>query len=216
MAVFTPRGLKLRLPTPYAFALIARVYPKTDAFRVLQTTEAVENLGALATILSALAAFSLRLTPVQIGIVVFAAVSVMRVVHLLGLFIPPVTLLLPVSRVYGVLRGYGVLLIGLLAFGLFQTGWAGVAGFVVGRLVSGAVFWIVEWQYSSHVHRKTGIYVSPSERSFFNAYRLEAKRLGVSTDITVTDDELATANWGASFEDLASKWPEVVGRFTVD
>lgn len=39
MALFTPRGLKVRLPMSYAFALIARVYPRSDAFRVLQLTE---------------------------------------------------------------------------------------------------------------------------------------------------------------------------------
>jgi hypothetical protein len=56
MALFTPRGLKVRLA--YAFALMARVYPKTDAFRVLQLTEEVENLGALAFFIAGIAAFS--------------------------------------------------------------------------------------------------------------------------------------------------------------
>ena len=65
MALFTPRGLKLRLPTAYAFALMARVYPQTDAFRVLQLTEEVENLGALASFIAGIAAFSLRLEPAR-------------------------------------------------------------------------------------------------------------------------------------------------------
>lgn len=216
MAVFTPRGLKLRLSTPYVFALIARVFPKVDAFRVLQTTEAVENLARLAIFLAAIVAFSLSVTPVQVGVLVFAVASVMHIVHLCGLFLTPILLLLPVSRVYGFLSGYGILLIGLLAFGFIQTGWEGIAGFLIGRLASGAVFGVVRWYYMRYVYKEMGFPCSASEHSFFHAYRIEAARLGISTDLTVTDDELRPENWGPVFDDLAAKWPEVVRRFTVE
>ena len=216
MAVFTPRGLKLRLSTPYAFALIARVFPKVDAFRVLQTTEAVENLTRLAIFLSAIVAFSLSMAPVQIGVLVFAVASAMHIVHLRGLFLTPILLLLPVSRVYGFLSGYGVLFIGLLAFGFIQTGWEGIAGFLVGRLASGAVFGVVGWYYTRYVHKEGGFIYTASERSFFHAYRIEAARLGISTDLTVSDDELRPENWKPVFDDLAAQWPEVVDRITVE
>ena len=216
MAVFTSRGLKLRLSTPYVFALITRVFPKVDAFRVLQTTEAVENLARLAIFLAAIVAFSLSITPVQIGVLVFSVASAMHIVHLRGLFLTPILLLLPVSRVYGFLSGYGILLIGLLAFGFIQTGWEGIAGFLVGRLASGAVFGVVGWYYTRYIHREVGSIFTASERSFFYAYRIEAARLGISTDLTVTDDELRQENWKPAFDDLAVKWPEVVDRFTVE
>jgi hypothetical protein len=216
VAVFTPRGLKLRLPTLYTFALIARQHPRVDAFRVLQTTEVVEHLRGLATFLSGAAAFSLRLEPLQIGVLVFVAVSIMHIVHLVGLFVPPITFLLPISRVYGFVSGYGVLLIGVLIFGLFSSGWAEVMAFIVGRVACGAVFGIVELQHSKRIHQRIGIFVSRSARSFFHACRLEANRLGASTDLTVADSELVPTNWEPVLDDLASKWPEVVGRFTVD
>ncbi len=57
MALFTPRGLKVRLTKAYAFALMARVYPRTDAFRILQLTEEVENLPDTATYIAAMALF---------------------------------------------------------------------------------------------------------------------------------------------------------------
>ena len=216
MAVYTPRGLKVRLPVSYAFALIARVYPRSDAFRVLQLTEAVENLGGLATFLAGLVAFSLRLEPLQIGIVVFVAVSIARVVHLLGLFVPPFTLLVPVSRMYGFVSGFGILLVGLLILGVVTVGWAGVVGFAIGRLASGLVFVVAEMIHGKRIHRKTGIAISASERSFFHAFRLEASRLGASTDLTVSDGELARTNWEPVLQDLSAKWPEVVSRFTGD
>jgi hypothetical protein len=33
MALFTPRGLKIRMAQSYAFALMARLFPTYDAFR---------------------------------------------------------------------------------------------------------------------------------------------------------------------------------------
>jgi hypothetical protein len=216
MAVFTPRGLKLRLSTAFTFAFIARVHPTFDSYRILQTTEIVKNLGGLATFLSAVAAFSLGLEPLQIGALVFVAVSVIRMVQLLGLFVPPITFLLPISRAYGSVAGYAILLAAIVTFGFFRSGWVGVMAFVLGRLACGAVFGIVEWQHSGHVYRKTGLFVSSAERSFFHAFQLEANRLGASTDLRVADNELAAANWRPVLEDLAVKWPEIVARFTVD
>lgn len=66
------------------------------------------------------------------------------------------------------------------------------------------------------VHSKTGLALTTSEKNFFNAYRLHANRLGKTTDITVSDEELKEENWNPVFEDLATKWPEVVNRFTMN
>ncbi len=216
MALFTPRGLKVRLPTAYAFALMARVYPKTDAFRVLQLTEEVENLGALAFFVAGVTVFSLRLAPQRIAVVIFVTVAVFRLVHLCGLFVPPFTLLLPVSRIYSRISGYGILLVALLVYGFWAAGWQGVVGLVTGRIACAAVFGMIELAYGKLVYRTTGLAVTASERSFFHAFRLEASRLGASTDLAVSDEELASANWEIVLEDLARKWPVVVSRFTGD
>ena len=216
MALFTPRGLKVRLPTAYAFTLMARVYPKTDAFRILQLTEEVENLSALAFFVVGLAAFSVRLGPLQIAVVVFVTVAVFRLVHLCGIFVLPFTLLLPVSHVYSRISGFGALLSALLIYGFWTTGWQGVVGLIVGRIVCALVFGLVELAYGKHVYRTTGFAVTASERSFFLAYRLEASRLGASADLAVSDAELESANWEVVYQDLAVKWPVVVSRFTGD
>ena len=216
MALFTPRGLKLVLPRSYAFALMARVYPQTNAFRVLQLTEEVENLSGLASFLAAVVAFALHLEPLQIGLAVFVTRLAFFLVHLSGFFAPPFTLLLPVSRIYSFLSGYGVLLVALLVFGFLATGWQGVLAFVLARLTSGIVFYLAELLYGRFVFRKTGIAVLGSERSFFHAFRLEANRHGVSTELTVSDAEVEPSNWEPVLQDLAVKWPAVVSRFTED
>jgi hypothetical protein len=117
---------------------------------------------------------------------------------------------------YGLASGYGILLVALLVLGLVTVGWVGVVSFVAGRLASGLFFVVIEMIHGKRIHRKTGIAVSASERSFFHVYRLEAARLGVSTDLSVSDNELARINWEPVLQDLAVKWPEVAGRFTGD
>jgi hypothetical protein len=216
MALFTPRGLKVRIATPYAFALMARVYPRIDAFRVLQLTEEVENLPKLAGFIAGVVVFALRLPPLQIVVVVFIAVAVFRLVHLFGLFIPPLTLFLPLSRIYSVVSGYGVLLVALLVFGFFTVGWRGVLAFLVARACCDLLFGVIEFAWSRRAHRMIGFPFTASERSFFHAFRLAANRLGVSTDLHVPDEQLHRSHWEHVFSDLAVKWPIVVSRFTND
>jgi len=216
MALFTPRGLKLRLPIRYAFTLMARVYPQRDPFRILQLTEEIDNLASLAGFTAAFAAFYLRLEPISIGLFVFAFVSVFRLVHLLGLFIPPFTFFLPVSRVYSFVSGYGILLVGLMVFGFVRSGWKGVLAFAVGRTASTLVFGLIELAYGRYLFQKIGLAVTSSERSFFHAYRLEANRFGASTDLNVSEAELASDKWELVLRDLSVKWPVVVSRFTGD
>lgn len=206
----------MRLTKPYAFALMARVFPKADAFRVLQLTEEVENLPALAGFVASITAFSLRLPPIQVGIVVFVTVFAFRLVHFFGLLIPPFTFFLPVSRVYSFVAGYGVLLVGLLVFGYFTTGWHGVLAFIAARIACGLLTWPIEILWMRHAHRQVGFPITGSERSFFHAFRLLATRFGESTDLHVSESELAPSHWEHVLEDLALKWPVVVERFTDD
>jgi hypothetical protein len=46
--IVTPRKLKIDLPLGYAFALIARVYPKVDAFQFLKRVEGIQKIHSLA------------------------------------------------------------------------------------------------------------------------------------------------------------------------
>ena len=216
MALFTPRGLKLRLQLNYAFGLMARLYPETDAFRVLQRTEEVDNLDGLATFIAALTAFFLRLDPLMIGVVVASTSFAFKIVHLAGFYIPPFTFLLPVSRVYSWFSGCGVFLIGLLIFGWFVVGWQGCAAYFLGKITAAIAAGTIDLWWGRIVFQKTGVSVTTSERSFFHAYRLEADRLGRDLSLEVSDAELDETHWMPTFLDLQMKWPVVTSRFTTD
>ena len=216
MAIFTPRGLKIRLGKAYAFALMARVFPRVDAFRVLQLTEEVENMAALATFIVGIVAFAMRLDPLIVAVVVGGTSLAFSMVHLLGLFIPPFKLILPLSRVYSWFAGYGVFLIGLLVFGFFTVGWKGVVAYIVGRIAACALAGAIDFAYAKAVFNKTGISMTASERSFFHAYRLSADSVGATRSLEVTDEEMDPENWEEVFTDLMIKWPVVVSRFTPD
>jgi hypothetical protein len=117
---------------------------------------------------------------------------------------------------YSYISGFGILLILLAVYGFITIGWQGVVVFFVAKFLAGIVKMAIETIQMKKVHSKTGIAITESEKNFFNAYRLHANRLGKTTDITVSDEELKEENWMPVFEDLATKWPEVVRRFTTD
>jgi hypothetical protein len=216
MAIYTPRGLKIRLSDAYAFALMARLFPRIDAFRVLQLTEEVENLASLATFIAGVIAFAARLDLIMIGVVIGVTHLSFKMSHLFGLFIPPFKLLLPLSRVYSWFSGYSIFLIALLIYGFFMVGWQGVVAFSVARITAGLLGGGIELAYDNLVFKKTGIAVTASERSFFHAYRLLADQVGIMRSLEVAEEEMKPTNWKPVFLDLMSKWPAVVSRFTPD
>jgi hypothetical protein len=66
-AIFTPRGLHVRLPTDVAFGLLAQLRPKVRPAEVLATTEAIEFTPTALSKLLSLLGFLLDLPPVAIA-----------------------------------------------------------------------------------------------------------------------------------------------------
>lgn len=214
MPLYTPRGLKLRLSKSYAFALMARLHGKETAFRVLQLTEEVENLDGLATTIAAGVALYYRVSPTEMAVICFATSLAMKLVHLWGLFIPPITFLLPISRVYSFVSGYGLLLVALCVAAYVVGGWLLLLGLIGGRMAASLVGMILDILFTKRTQKLAGFAFTASERSFFHAYRLLANRHGISTDLSVSDAEFATKAWWPTYIQLAITWPEVVSRFT--
>lgn len=214
MAIYTPRGLKIRLRMNHAFALMARLYPKVDAFKVLKTTEGLESIPGMLALIVGLVSFYLGLDPYQIGLYTLIASVVGTAITTFGVFIVPG--LPKLGTLYSYISGFGILLILSAVYGFVSVGWQGVAAFFIGKLVAGLINNAIGFWNAKRTHSKIGIPLTISEINFFNAYRLHASELGKSTDITVSDEELKEDNWKECLEDLAIKWPEVVKRFTND
>lgn len=214
MAIFTPRGLKVRLPVDYSFALMQRLYPSVDAFKVLQTTEGFELLANSMSFLAAILCFLNRVSPVTTAGVVAA-------VHVFGHFmcisgLPADAFFLRLSIMFSVLHGYGIHLITLGLVGFFFVGWQGLAAYLAGRVIAGVLNGIINHFNEKRIERQVGTYVTMSEVNFLNAYMYHARRKKKSLDLSVSDEELEESHWQPVFMDLATKWPQVVARFTTD
>jgi len=214
MAIYTPRGLKIRLPIDYSFALMARLYPSVDAFRILKTTEGIESVPQFLVFTTAVVCFLNRISPMGTGILVFTAHFAGYFLMQRGLFLVPG--LVGAGTLYSYLSGYGLFITSTIIVGFLTTGWRGLAAYGLARLMGFIVNFLSEGIQARRTFRQTGLAVTASEVHFINAYRLHASRLGLSTDVSVSQWELDEANWGVVFSDLAVTWPEVVSRFTRD
>jgi hypothetical protein len=212
MAIYTPRGLKIRLSVDYAFPLIARLYPKVDAFKVLKTTEGIESLPTMVAFSIGLYCFLWTVDPINIGIATFIGYLAAVVINLRGFYFIPG--LVALGTLYSYVSGFGILLIVLGIVGFFVAGWQSVLAFFASKFLAWGVAQVLEFIDTKRVFKLSGFAFTASERHFFNAYRLHASRIGVTTDIDVSEEEAKEENWRDAFTDLASKWPQVVARFT--
>jgi hypothetical protein len=214
MAIYTPRGLKVRLPLDWAFALTARLQPRIDAFTVLKTTEALECTAGAATFIVGMTCFAFRTPPIATGV---AVATTAMLIHTLDrrrwIVLAP---LIPLARVYSYVSGYGILVLALSFVGYVRSGWLGIAAFFAGKGTVAVLNYFVEFAWMKRAFAKTEIVLTASERHFFNAYRWHALKVGASGDVNVTAEELHPSNWQPALTLLTLKWPAVVRRFTPD
>ena len=104
----------------------------------------------------------------------------------------------------------------MIITGFVLGGWQAVVAFFAGKIIAALVGQVLEFWQTSRYHKLTGHPFTGSEVSFFNAYRLHASRIDVTTNINLSDEEMEEDHWGTTFQQLAMEWPEVVQRFTTD
>jgi hypothetical protein len=214
VTIYTPRGLKIRIPVPYAFGLMSRLHPKVSPFHILKTTEGIESISGMLAIIGGLIAFSMKLTPLQIGMTVFGSEIIGILVNIFGFFFLPG--LVTLGTIYSYISGFGILLIVVSIFGYLLTGWQGVLAFFIGKLLARVIYYPCEYFVAKRYAKLIGHPLTTSEVNFFNAYRIHASRHGVTLDIDLKEEELEEANWGNCFEEFATEWPEIVQRFSID
>jgi len=214
MAIYTPRGLKIRIAVPYAFGLMTRLHPKVSPFRVLKTTEGIERLPGMLASLAGIMTFVTQLPPLQIGLAVGGAQLAGALINLFGCYVIPG--LVSAGTLFSYIAGYGIFFMTILVVGLLLVGWQGVLAFFVGKVVIAMIIHVLQYWRTSRYHKVAGYPFTPSEVHFFNAYRLHASRIGVTTDIDLEDAEMQEDNWGPTFEEFATRCPQVVARFTTD
>jgi hypothetical protein len=212
MAIFTPRGLKIGLPTEQAFALMARLHPAVDAFTVLKTAEGLELLPSAMLFLVGIGCFISKVGPVTIALAVAIVCVSFRTMLALGTPLP--SWFVRVGTIYSFLSGYGIFLVCVFSIGFFTSGWKGVAAYFLGQFLGVILGGIIEMKATWNAYSQNGSAVTGAEICFFQAYAIHAKRSGVSTDLIVSETELHSMKWREALNDLTVKWPVVVARFT--
>lgn len=187
MAIYTPRGLKIRIDIPYAFGLMARLHPKVTSFKILKTTEGIESLPGMLAFIAGMIGFGLHISPLHICIVVAACQIAGTLINVFGLFIGPG--LVGLGTLYSYLTGYGIYFIAVIITGFVLEGWQVVIAFFGGKLVAVVIGQLLEFWRTKLYQKLTGHALTGAEVNFFNAYRLHASRLGVTTDIDLSESE---------------------------
>jgi hypothetical protein len=214
MAIYTPRGLKIRIAVPYAFGLMARLHPKVTPFKILKTTEGIESIPGMLAFIAGMIAFAIHLPPFQITLVVATIQLVGKLINFFGFYIIPG--LVGLGTLFSYISGYGIYLIIVIITGFVLGGWQAVVAFFVGKIIATVGAQVVEYWQTNRYHKLTGHPFTGSEVNFFNAYRLNALQIGITTDIGLDDDEIKEDYWESTFQQFAQEWPEVVQRFTED
>lgn len=221
--IVSPRGLIIYLPKDYAFALMARLYPKVDAFKVLEKTQGISKIHSFAAFLLGLLCFLLALSPLQVVMLTAVGTLVFYLIRLFRIFFIPG--LIELSTIYSRFTGFGILTIALLILGIWRVGIWGALAFFATRFVMELFTMLIDSKVGSKIGREFGVDPSLAKAGsmyyapigdFIGAYRIYASRNGITKDLEVTDHELEKENWIHVWEDLEYKWPEVARRYPKD
>lgn len=208
-AIFTPRGLHVRLPTHVAFGLMAQLRPQVRPAEVLATTEAIEFTPTAVSKLLALVGFLLQFPPVWIGVVTVLGRIVPNLLALAGLARAGDGWT-AIGRLYRPLAGYGLSLLAVAVVGALLAGPLAAVAFLAGTLVAGLINMLVDTLLLRRPDPRFRQPLSSTERFFLAALRLHAERSGQSLDLArvpVTAEEDAAA-WRAALQDYAAEHPE--------
>ena len=214
MTIYTPRGLKIRLTVPYAFGLMARLDPKVTPFKILKTAEGIDSLSGMLGFIVGMIVFAIHLQPLQIALIVAISQFAGTIINTFSLYIIPG--LIGLSTLFSYISGYGIYLVVVIIAGFFLGGWEVIVAFFLGKIIAVTLGLVVEHLQTRHVYKLTGYPFTASERIFFNAYRFHASRIGITTDVSLNDDELDENYWKATFHKFSLEWPEVVKKFTTN
>jgi hypothetical protein len=212
MAVFTPRGLKIRLATDLAFTYIARLQPKFTAFQVLKTVEGIELIPSTFAFITGLYLFLNNYSLTDIAIYVGVGTVIGGLITTFGLYVIPFMVRFITGLSY--LHGFGIFTIGIIISGLLTIGWKGIVFYFIGRYTASFILFIIDTWQMKMAYKKTGFALTASERNFFNSYRLHASRIGVTTSLELENGELESEKWKLPYMMLEQKWPKVTARFT--
>ncbi|MDD2586176.1 MAG: hypothetical protein PHT79_06385 [Syntrophomonadaceae bacterium] len=214
MAIYTPRGLKIRFSVPFSFSLMARMFPDITPFTVLKKTEAIENLSDCLPVITAfiIIFFFPNISAVGICETLIIAWGIGYIMKITGIFFIP--FIIPLSEVFSYIHGRGIITIVIGVAGYFKLGFVNTAVmlgilFVMNFIIEN----IVELLRVSLCRKFGKQYLSVSELDFINAYRMLAASIKINKDIVVSNDEISSEAWKEPYTWLETNYPEITSRY---
>lgn len=160
-------------------------------------TEGLESIPGFLAVLTGLVCFLFHVEPLKIGFWVCSISIIGYLITVTGFYVFPGLPFL--STLYSTFTGFGIYYILIAIIGFFLVGWKGVIAFFIGRAIAGLLNTVYGSVESSRVHKEIGFILCSSERNFVNAYRIYASKIGKSTDVEVSENELNKENWKETF-----------------
>lgn len=214
MAIYTPQGLKIRVSLDFAFALMARLYPRVGAFRVLKTAEGIEEIPSAVSSVVAVFCLLTTVTPMYIAIWTIGSYLAVGLLRQFGVFVLPGLIALGTFKSHLTFFSVPWDFLALMAYAYYAIGWVGVTAIALGKIGGRIVLFIVEMVTHRRAYRRTGVNLTSSEDAFFHAYLTHAEAVNAPMNLDVSSEELREEYWRDCYTDLAHHWPEVVRRFT--
>ena len=213
MALCGPRGVKFGLNAKQSFVLLARISDKVDPFNVLSMAESFWRLpGMFAAIVSAVLIY--HGNPWLFGGLLLSSSLASYVFLIKKCIIRPIfTPILCLLKVYSLLTGYGLFVVGLSVFAYVRMGWVGIALYLGMNCVRIALDARLNQRVALDMIKNGTSYMIFEPYCFLLAFEYYARKFDRESSWTLQADTDDVAKAQIVFEELKSKWPMVVARF---
>lgn len=142
--------------------------------------------------------FALQVTPMIIFITVLFLPSILRWMHIRSKYIDQVVNL---GMIFNFIGKVGIISIGLTVLGWYSVGWQGLIAFLCARFLGVFINTILEAQEKNRIRVLARANYSEFDRCFIDAYRFCANKIGVTLDLSVSDQELESNRWQILYQE---------------
>ena len=204
MTIYTPTGMPINFSMDYAFTLLARLSPKYSAHRVLKIADGIDKAPESVAYLIGFITFPSYCSPIAIFILVLTLPSIIRLAGLNSKYVNEIVYLGVIFTSIGKL---GLFTVSLFLLGWYSVGWHGLIAFLCARFIGSIISTNLESQERFRIHQLSGANYSEFDRCFIDAYRFCAKRVGVTLETELSNEELKSTIWQLMINDYAQKNP---------
>lgn len=208
MTIYTPSGMPISFSMRYAFTLLARLYPQYRPRKVLKIADGMDKAPTAVAYIMAFILFLFHLSPIIIFVGTLVLPGILSWMQIRSRYIDFVVRL---GVIFSILGKFGILFLGLAVFGWYSVGLQGLLAFLGARFVAGFINIVLEAQEKKRIQTLTGTYHKDLEfdRSFIDAYRFCADKIGVISDISISEQEMDSQQWQVIQLDYSEEDPVI-------